>query len=82
MKVCEICEFVLIVFVLVVYEVVYVCLLVEVLVVGGLFVLEVMFCMFVVLDVIVEMVKVEGGVVGVGILLMFEDVKVVKDVGV
>lgn len=79
---CVLCVFVLVILVLVVGDVVWVEGLVIVLVVGGLLVFEVMLCIFVVLDVICEMFKVEGGYVGVGMVFSFDDVCCVKDVGV
>lgn len=54
-EVCKVCEFVLVVFVFVVENVVIVVDLVVVLVKGGLFVFEVILCIEVVLDVICEM---------------------------
>ena len=81
LKAREICELAPIVPVLVVHEVVHARPLAEALVAGGLPALEVTLRTPAALDVISEMAKVEGGVVGAGTLLTPDDVKAAKDAG-
>ena len=77
----EICELAPIVPVLVVHDVAHARPLAEALVAGGLPALEVTLRTPVALDVIAEMAKVEGGVVGAGTLLTPADVKATKAAG-
>ncbi len=77
----EICELAPIVPVLVVHDVAHARPLAEALVAGGLPALEVTLRTPVALDVIREMAKVEGGVVGAGTLLTPADVKAALDAG-
>lgn len=77
----EICELAPIVPVLVVHDVAHARPLAEALVAGGLPALEVTLRTPAALDVIAEMAKVEGGVVGAGTLLTPEDVKAAKAAG-
>ena len=77
----EICELAPIVPVLVVHDVAHARPLAEALVAGGLPALEVTLRTPVALDVIAEMAKVEGGVVGAGTLLTPADVKAAKAAG-
>jgi 2-dehydro-3-deoxyphosphogluconate aldolase/(4S)-4-hydroxy-2-oxoglutarate aldolase len=77
----EICELAPIVPVLVVKEVAHAQPLAQALVNGGLPALEVTLRTPAALDVIREMSKVEGGVVGAGTLLTPDDVKAAKDAG-
>ena len=81
LKAREICELAPIVPVLVVHEVAHARPLAEALVAGGLPALEVTLRTPAALDVISEMAKVEGGVVGAGTLLTPDDVKAAKDAG-
>ena len=81
LKACEICELAPIVPVLVVHDVAHARPLAEALVAGGLPALEVTLRTPAALDVISEMAKVEGGVVGAGTLLTPDDVKAAKDAG-
>ena len=77
----EICEIAPIVPVLVVHDVAHARPLAEALVAGGLPALEVTLRTPAALDVIAEMAKVEGGVVGAGTLLTPADVKAAKAAG-
>lgn len=77
----EICELAPIVPVLVVHDVAHARPLAEALVAGGLPALEVTLRTPAALDVIAEMAKVEGGVVGAGTLLTPADVKAAKAAG-
>lgn len=77
----EICELAPIVPVLVVHDVAHARPLAEALVAGGLPALEVTLRTPAALDVIREMAKVEGGVVGAGTLLTPADVKAAKEAG-
>lgn len=77
----EICQLAPIVPVLVVHDVAHARPLAEALVRGGLPALEVTLRTPVALDVIREMAKVEGGVVGAGTLLTPADVRAAKDAG-
>lgn len=77
----EICELAPIIPVLVVHDVAHARPLAEALVAGGLPALEVTLRTPAALDVIAEMAKVEGGVVGAGTLLTPEDVKAAKAAG-
>lgn len=81
LKAREICELAPIVPVLVVHEVAHARPLAEALVAGGLPALEVTLRTPAALEVIAEMAKVEGGVVGAGTLLTPDDVKAAKDAG-
>ncbi|MCH2248583.1 MAG: bifunctional 4-hydroxy-2-oxoglutarate aldolase/2-dehydro-3-deoxy-phosphogluconate aldolase [Cognatishimia sp.] len=81
LKAREICELAPIVPVLVVHDVAHARPLAEALVAGGLPALEVTLRTPAALDVIAEMAKVEGGVVGAGTLLTPDDVKAAKDAG-
>ena len=81
LKAREICELAPIVPVLVVHDVAHARPLAEALVAGGLPALEVTLRTPAALDVISEMAKVEGGVVGAGTLLTPDDVKAAKDAG-
>lgn len=77
----EICRLAPVVPVLVVHEVAHARPLAEALVAGGLPALEVTLRTPVALDVIREMARVEGGVVGAGTLLTPEDVVAAKEAG-
>ena len=80
-KAREICALAPIIPVLVVHDVAHARPLAEALVAGGLPALEVTLRTPVALEVIAEMAKVDGGIVGAGTLLTAEDVSRAKDAG-